>query len=70
MKSVAAFALGFGSGMICLALVLWNTGSLVTHAQASRPVPATIQFKQPEFDRSERKQPPAVLRERARSHDR
>ena len=39
MKSVAAFALGFGSGMICLALVLWNTGSLVTHAQASRPVP-------------------------------
>ena len=48
MKTVAAFVLGFGAGMVCLAAVLWNTGSLVTqHAQASRNVPETIQFKEP-----------------------
>ena len=34
--------------MVFLAAVLWNTGSLVTHAQASRTVPETIQFKDPE----------------------
>ena len=46
MKTVAAFTLGFGAGMVCLAVVLWNTGSLVTHAQVVRTVPETIQFKQ------------------------
>ena len=61
MKALAAFVLGFGAGMVCLAVVLWNTGSLVTgHAQASPAVPETIRFKEPEFDRGERKQPPAI----------
>jgi len=46
MKTVAAFTLGFGAGMVCLAVVLWNTGSIVTHAQVVRTVPETIQFKQ------------------------
>lgn len=61
MKTVAVFSLGFAAGMVCLAAVLWNTGSLMTgHAQASRTVPETIQFKEPQFDRGERKQAPAV----------
>jgi murein DD-endopeptidase MepM/ murein hydrolase activator NlpD len=48
MKTAAAFVLGFGAGMVCLAAVLWNTGSLVTgHAQAGRTVAETIQFKEP-----------------------
>ena len=48
MKTAAAFVLGFGAGMVCLAAVLWNTGSLVTgHAQPSRTVAETIQFKEP-----------------------
>ena len=46
MKTVAAFTLGFGAGMVCLAIVLWNTGSLATHAEAGRALPETIQFKQ------------------------
>jgi murein DD-endopeptidase MepM/ murein hydrolase activator NlpD len=60
MKTVAAFSLGFGAGMVFLAAVLWNTGSLVTHAQAARTVPQTIQLKDPEVDRGERKLPAAV----------
>jgi peptidoglycan LD-endopeptidase LytH len=60
MKTVAAFALGFAAGMASLAAVLWSTGSLVTRAQAGRTVPETIQFKEPQFDRGERKQPPAI----------
>jgi murein DD-endopeptidase MepM/ murein hydrolase activator NlpD len=46
--------------MIFLAAVLWSTGSLVTHAQSARTVPETIQFKEPQFDRGARKQPPDV----------
>lgn len=60
MKTVAAFALGFAAGMVFLAAVLWNTGSLVTHAQAARTVPETIQFKEPQFDPGVRQQPPVV----------
>jgi murein DD-endopeptidase MepM/ murein hydrolase activator NlpD len=47
MRTTAAFALGFAAGMICLTVVLWNTGSLASHAQAGRTVPETIQFKEP-----------------------
>ena len=37
MKTVAAFVLGFAAGMVCLAVVLWSTGSLQTaQAQAAR----------------------------------
>jgi peptidoglycan LD-endopeptidase LytH len=61
MKTLAAFGLGFGAGMVCLAALLWNAGSLATgHTQVARTVPETIQFQEPQFDRSERKQPPAV----------
>jgi murein DD-endopeptidase MepM/ murein hydrolase activator NlpD len=60
MKAAAAFAMGFGAGMVFLAGVLWSTGSLVTHAQAGRTVAETIQFKEPQFDRGERKQPVAI----------
>jgi murein DD-endopeptidase MepM/ murein hydrolase activator NlpD len=60
MKTVAAFALGFGAGMVCLAAVLWSTGSLVTHAEVRRALPETVRFKEPEFDRGERKQPTAI----------
>jgi murein DD-endopeptidase MepM/ murein hydrolase activator NlpD len=46
--------------MIFLAAILWSTGSLVTHAQSARTVPETIQFKEPQFDRGARKQPPEI----------
>ena len=40
MKTVAAFALGFAAGMVCLAVVLWSTGSLPTgQVQAARTFP-------------------------------
>ena len=60
MKMVAVFSLGFGAGMACLAVVLWSTGSLATHAQAGRTIPEPIQFEEPQFDRGGPKQPPAV----------
>ncbi len=40
MKTIATFALGFGAGMVCLALVLWGTGSLPAgQVQAARAIP-------------------------------
>jgi murein DD-endopeptidase MepM/ murein hydrolase activator NlpD len=61
MKTVAAFVLGFAAGMACLAVVLWNTGSLQTaQAQTPRTVPETIQFQDPQINHGERKQPPAI----------
>src|SRR5450759_4421202 len=48
MKTVAAFVLGFAAGVLCLAAVLWSTGSLVpSHALAAPKVPETIPFTQP-----------------------
>ena len=61
MKTIATFALGFGAGMICLAVVLWSTGSLpVGQVQAARGVPRTIPFEGPQVIPGERKQPPVV----------
>lgn len=48
MKTVAAFALGFAAGMVCLAAGLWSTGSLVpSHALAAPKVPEAVPFTQP-----------------------
>jgi murein DD-endopeptidase MepM/ murein hydrolase activator NlpD len=48
MKTVAAFALGFAAGMLCLAAGLWSTGSLFpAHALAAPKVPEAIPFTQP-----------------------
>ena len=48
MKTTAAFALGFAAGMICLAVVLWSTGSFgPAHALAAPKVPEPISFTQP-----------------------
>ncbi len=61
MKTIAAFALGFAAGMICLAVVLWSTGSLPAgQVQAARAVPVTIPFQDPQITQGERKQSPAV----------
>ncbi len=61
MKTMATFALGFGAGMVCLALVLWGTGSLPAgQVQAARAVPVTIPFEAPQINHGERKQPAAV----------
>ncbi len=61
MKTVAAFALGFAAGMVCLAAVLWSTGRLLPGPALAAPAaPAAIQFKDPQFDQGERKQPPPV----------
>ena len=61
MKTIATFALGFGTGMVCLALVLWGTGSLPAgHVQAARAVPVTIPIEAPQIHHGERKEPPAV----------
>jgi murein DD-endopeptidase MepM/ murein hydrolase activator NlpD len=47
--------------MICLAVVLWSTGSLpVGQVQAARAVPVTIPFEDPQINHGERKQSPAV----------
>jgi peptidoglycan LD-endopeptidase LytH len=48
VRTVAAFALGFAAGMVCLAVGLWSTGSLVpSHALAAPKVPEAIAFTQP-----------------------
>jgi peptidoglycan LD-endopeptidase LytH len=48
VRTVAAFALGFAAGMVCLAAGLWSTGSLVpSHALAAPKVPEAVQFTQP-----------------------
>src|SRR5206468_349428 len=61
MKTIAAFALGFGAGMVCLAVVLWSTGSLpIGQVQAARGVPGTIPFEDPQITHGERKQSPAI----------
>jgi murein DD-endopeptidase MepM/ murein hydrolase activator NlpD len=61
MKTIGAFALGFGAGMICLAVALWSTGALPPrHVQAARAVSATIPFRDPQIANGERKQSPAV----------
>jgi murein DD-endopeptidase MepM/ murein hydrolase activator NlpD len=47
VKTLAAFALGFGAGMVCLAAVLWSTGSLVPgHALAAPQVPEAVRLTQ------------------------
>jgi len=47
--------------MICLAVVLWSTGSLpVGQVQAARGVPGTIPFQEPQITQGERKQSPVV----------
>ena len=59
MKTVAAFALGFGAGMVCLAVVLWSTGSLVhTCRRLGRTVPETHSVQAPAFDRVRTRTPP------------
>ncbi len=60
MKTAAAFVLGFAAGMVCLAVMLWSTGSLQTAQAQVRSVPQTIQFQDPQTSRGERKQPPAI----------
>jgi murein DD-endopeptidase MepM/ murein hydrolase activator NlpD len=61
MKTAAAFTLGFAAGMACLAVVLWQAGSLQTaQAQTPRTVPETVQFQDPQMNHGERKQTPAV----------
>ncbi len=61
MKTIATFALGFGAGMVCLALVLWGTGSLPAgKVEAARAVPVTVPFADPQINHGERKQSPAV----------
>ena len=44
----AAFALGFAAGVVCLAAVLWSTGSLLpSRAQAAPKAPEAVRFTQP-----------------------
>ena len=60
MKTVAAFALGFAAGW---SVLRWCCGAreVFDGAGAGGPnVPVTIQFEDPQIDRGERKQPPAV----------
>ncbi len=48
MRTAAAFALGFAAGMVCLAAVLWSTGSLLpSQALAAPKVPEAVRFSQP-----------------------
>jgi peptidoglycan LD-endopeptidase LytH len=48
VKTAAAFALGFASGMICLAAVLWSTGGFgPAHALAAPKAAEPISFTQP-----------------------
>ena len=48
MKTAAAFALGFAAGVVCLAVVLWNTGGFgPAHALAAPKVAEPISFTQP-----------------------
>jgi len=61
MKTIAVFALGFGTGMICLAAMLWSTGNLpIGQVHAARVVPGAIPFEDPQITHGERKQLPAV----------
>jgi murein DD-endopeptidase MepM/ murein hydrolase activator NlpD len=44
----AAFALGFAAGVVCLAAVLWSTGSLLpSRAHAAPKNPEAVRFTQP-----------------------
>ena len=52
MKTVAAFALGFAAGMVCLAAGLWSTASLLPrHVLAAPKAPAAIRPQYPQFER-------------------
>jgi len=47
VRTVAAFTLGFAAGMVCLAVGLWSTGSLVPgHALAAPKVPEAVRLTQ------------------------
>ena len=61
MKTLAAFALGFGAGMVCMAAILWTTGSLLPALAMPAPkVPTAIQYRDPPLDPEERTLPLSV----------